>query len=89
MAMSIARRTFTSASGFAPSTSSRWRSSAPTFMPRKIVRFCGADLTTRLSVPSTRPMSCTGTSWMKSTSPERRAATRVAAFWIGVNSIRS
>ena len=57
-------------------------------IPKKMTRFCGAVLTSRPSWAATRPRSCTGTSWMKSTSPESSAATRVAAFWIGVYSIR-
>ena len=48
-------------------------------MPRKMVRFSGPRLTLRLGVFSSRSMSCTGTSWTKSTSPESSAATRVAS----------
>ena len=48
-------------------------------MPKKMVRFSGPKLTFRLPVFSSRSMSWGGKSWTKLTSPERRAATRVAA----------
>jgi hypothetical protein len=84
MAMFMACRTRLSAKGFLPSTLSPLRSFDPTSMPKKMVRFSGPVVTRRFCVPFSRSMSCTGTSCTRSTSPERRAATRVASALIGV-----
>src|SRR4029450_9330876 len=56
-------------------------------MPRKIVRSSGPVITATLVFDLIRSMSCNGTGSITSTSPESRAATRVASDAIGVNRI--
>ena len=56
-------------------------------MPRKIVRSSGPVMTVALPLAFTRAMSWSGTGSMTSTSPDSRAATRVASEAIGVKMI--
>src|SRR5256885_7836006 len=56
-------------------------------MPRKMVRSSGPFSTWAFGVESTREISWIGTGSMTSTSPDSRAATRVASEPIGVKMI--
>src|SRR5258708_1098563 len=56
-------------------------------MPRKMVRTSGPFSTCAFGLESTREISWIGTGSMMSTSPESRAATRVASEAIGVKMI--
>ena len=56
-------------------------------MPRKMVRSSGPFSTWAFGLESTREMSWIGTGSMTSTSPDSRAATRVASEPIGVKMI--
>src|SRR6516164_9335290 len=56
-------------------------------MPRKMVRTSGPVRTAALPPALTLWISCVGTGSITSTSPESRAATRVAADAIGVKTI--
>src|SRR5471030_2837183 len=56
-------------------------------MPRKMVRTSGPFSTWALGLESTREISWIGTGSMTSTSPESKAATRVASEPIGVKII--
>lgn len=55
--------------------------------PRKMVRSSGPVSTSALPLELTRAISWIGTGSITSTSPDSRAATRVAAEEIGVNTI--
>ena len=55
-------------------------------MPRKIVRNSGPCSNLIAGFAETFSMSCSGTGSIMSMSPEMSAATRVAAFPIGVNT---
>ena len=55
-------------------------------MPRKMVRSSGPVMARVLALLLTRSMSCTGTGSITSTSPESKAATRVASLPMGVNT---
>ena len=56
-------------------------------MPRKMVRSSGPFSTWAFGLESTRAISWIGTGSMTSTSPDSRAATRVASEPIGVKTI--
>ena len=58
-------------------------------MPRKIVRSSGPAITAAVPLALTRCASCSGTGSIQSTSPEIRAATRVASFWMVVKTASS
>ncbi|MOA05126.1 hypothetical protein D3C78_1247100 [compost metagenome] len=83
MARWMASRTRGSASGFLPLTLEYLSSLPPTLRPRKIERFSGPSLMRRRWSCLSRATSCAGMSWAKSTSPDSKAATRVAGDLIG------
>ena len=91
--LSIARLnaslTLISLNGFFPLMFELRNSSTPWSIPKKIERTCATVFVVRPSVASIRFKSCKGASNTKSTSPDNNAATRVAAFLIGLYSMRS
>ena len=73
--------------GFLPLTFEYNSSSRVWSMPMKMVRNSGPVITLALALEFTRAISWIGTGSITSTSPESRAATRVASDPIGVKMI--
>ena len=78
-----------SRNGFAPLIFELLSSSTLWSIPKNIERTCATVFVVRPSVASIRFKSCKGASNTKSTSPDSNAATRVAAFFMGLYSMRS